>query len=581
MTTTKVNSEFIAVNAISGTIIADGAITSTHLAVNSVDSSELVTGSIDTIHIAANQVTATKIVTNGVLTRHISDDQVTADKLANSINTDIATGPAALPKAGGTMTGNLTVNAIVDADNFKINNAQGTDGQVLTSTGSGVAWEDAAGGVAGIVSSADATAITIDSSERVGIGTTAPAVPLHVVGDIRIDGGNQMTNEIAWFNSSHYLAGIRQASHGSYNDSGGLQFLTSGTSNAAESVKMVIDTQGNVGIGTTAPAVSLDVGTSTNGIRLPNGTTAQRPTGANGMIRYNSTIEGVEEYRGGAWHNLSGTFSGSGGTTYTSGVYTIHKFTSSGGITFNSAGQVDVLVVAGGGGGGTNANIRGSGGGAGGLIYITGYPVTGSSYTVGIGAGGAEDASGTNSTFAGNSTTLTAIGGGKGGDDDGSDDGQPGGSGGGNWYPGYPGAPGTQPTNTNNGSTTYPSTGFGYPGGTSGSVHPYGSGGGGAGGAGKDFNDSSNKAEGGPGKDMSATFGTSVGESGWFAGGGGSGAYPPNAGTDVRFDGGQGGGGRGWNGGTESAQNGTANTGGGGGAGGSGGSGIVLVRYAT
>ena len=40
------------------------------------------------------------------------------------------------------MSGNLVVNAIVDADNFKINNAQGSDGQVLTSTGSGVAWED-------------------------------------------------------------------------------------------------------------------------------------------------------------------------------------------------------------------------------------------------------------------------------------------------------------------------------------------------------------------------------------------------------------------------------------------------------
>ena len=109
MATTKVNSEFIAVNAISGTIIADGAITSTHLAANCVDSSELVTGSIATIHIAANQITATKIVTNGVLTRHISDDQVTAAKLANSINTDIATGPAALPKAGGTMTGDLLI----------------------------------------------------------------------------------------------------------------------------------------------------------------------------------------------------------------------------------------------------------------------------------------------------------------------------------------------------------------------------------------------------------------------------------------------------------------------------------------
>jgi hypothetical protein len=59
------------------------------------------------------------------------------------------TANAALPKAGGTMTGNLTVNAVVDADNYKVNGSQGTDGQVLTSTGSGVAWEDATGGGGG------------------------------------------------------------------------------------------------------------------------------------------------------------------------------------------------------------------------------------------------------------------------------------------------------------------------------------------------------------------------------------------------------------------------------------------------
>jgi hypothetical protein len=35
---------------------------------------------------------------------------------------------------------------LVDSENFKVNGGQGSDGQVLTSTGSGVAWEDAAGG---------------------------------------------------------------------------------------------------------------------------------------------------------------------------------------------------------------------------------------------------------------------------------------------------------------------------------------------------------------------------------------------------------------------------------------------------
>jgi hypothetical protein len=42
----------------------------------------------------------------------------------------------------GNLTG-LTVNGTADVDNLTINAAQGSDGQLLTSTGSGVAWEDA------------------------------------------------------------------------------------------------------------------------------------------------------------------------------------------------------------------------------------------------------------------------------------------------------------------------------------------------------------------------------------------------------------------------------------------------------
>ena len=54
-----------------------------------------------------------------------------------------------------------------------------TDGYVLTADGSGnSAWEEASGGVAGISSSADATAITINSSEQVAIGITTPTADL-------------------------------------------------------------------------------------------------------------------------------------------------------------------------------------------------------------------------------------------------------------------------------------------------------------------------------------------------------------------------------------------------------------------
>ena len=83
------------------TIAAD-AVTGAKIADDSIDSEHIVDGSIDTAH--------------------IGDDQVTAAKLANSINTDIATGVtanttanAALPKAGGTMTGNIS-----HASNFTI-----------------------------------------------------------------------------------------------------------------------------------------------------------------------------------------------------------------------------------------------------------------------------------------------------------------------------------------------------------------------------------------------------------------------------------------------------------------------------
>ncbi len=45
---------------------------------------------------------------------------------------------------------------LVDSENFKVNGGQGSDGQVLTSTGSGVAWEDAAGGATSLNGLSDA-----------------------------------------------------------------------------------------------------------------------------------------------------------------------------------------------------------------------------------------------------------------------------------------------------------------------------------------------------------------------------------------------------------------------------------------
>ena len=51
----------------------------------------------------------------------------------------------------------------------------------------------------------------------------------------------------------------------------------------------------------------------TGSVRLPNGTTGERPTPADGMIRYNVTTSGFEGYAGGAWGSIGGGATGAGG----------------------------------------------------------------------------------------------------------------------------------------------------------------------------------------------------------------------------------------------------------------------------
>ena len=59
------------------------------------------------------------------------------------------------------------------------------------------------------------------------------------------------------------------------------------------------------------PAVSLAI-SNTDAILVPVGTTGERPTGAAGYIRFNSTITGFEGYDGSAWRSVGGGASGGG-----------------------------------------------------------------------------------------------------------------------------------------------------------------------------------------------------------------------------------------------------------------------------
>ena len=85
----------------------------------------------------------------------------------------------------------------------------------------------------------------------------------------------------------------------------------------------VDSTNNRVGILNASPDVVLDIGSSTDAVHMPVGTTGQRPTGAAGYFRYNSTLSQFEGYTdgwgaigGGGGSNLvSNTMTGDGSTT--------------------------------------------------------------------------------------------------------------------------------------------------------------------------------------------------------------------------------------------------------------------------
>lgn len=111
------------------------------------------------------------------------------------------------------------------------------------------------------------------------------------------------------------------------------------------------NTNYRIGLNTATPAVSLAV-SATDAVLIPVGTTAERPTGATGYIRYNTDISKYEGYSGSTWSSLGGGATGGGSdeifiengqnvtTSYT--IPSTKNAMSTGPITINSGAVVTV-----------------------------------------------------------------------------------------------------------------------------------------------------------------------------------------------------------------------------------------------
>ena len=213
---------------------------------------------------------------------------------------------SAMTVAGNTtVTGNLTVNGTtttIDSETLTIedpllqlakNNSGGSantfDQGLFMNRGSDAnvsfLWDESADQFAfAVTASEDGTTagnVTIDSYANIRAGNitavdldgilgsntaaAATVTTLTASGAVELDGGNVTINE----------------------SSASVDFRVE--SNGHAHALFVDGSEDHVGIKTATPAYDLDVSGSTDALRLPNGTTGQRPTGATGIIRFNTT----------------------------------------------------------------------------------------------------------------------------------------------------------------------------------------------------------------------------------------------------------------------------------------------------
>ena len=152
--------------------------------------------------------------------------------------------------------------------------------------------------------------VRITSSGLVGIGTDSPSRRLHV--------NSGSTDTAALFYSSD--AGVYINFQDSTSAASGVTIggtgddLRFGSGGGGEFAR--IDSSGDVGIGTATPRSALDLAEKTDAVALPQGTTAQRPTGDNPYLRWNTTNSALEFYNGTDWVEIISDYFPSGSTIF-------------------------------------------------------------------------------------------------------------------------------------------------------------------------------------------------------------------------------------------------------------------------
>lgn len=200
---------------------------------------------------------------------------------------------------------NMSTGSIFDSDIDTYINAEETpdDDHLRFYTGGVQSMTISATGNIGINKPIPVVALDINKTDAIALpsGTTLQR-PTPVAGYIRYNSDKGIIEgyDTTWKS----IIGLEDADQDTYitveegADNDNIKFYTAG------SARMAIGATGKVGISELNPTVTFEIG-STDALKMPSGTTAQRPTPVAGYLRYNSTTAAIEAYTD-SWEILSG-----------------------------------------------------------------------------------------------------------------------------------------------------------------------------------------------------------------------------------------------------------------------------------